>query len=83
MLAYTPGGFILPYLLGLSGRVFPRFHVKQGFVFFAVYFVAMILPVPGIATFAALPYLLISVWHGYQAYQGKLYGFNWMKFIHR
>lgn len=27
--AYIPGGFILPYLLGLSEKPFVLFHVKQ------------------------------------------------------
>ena len=67
-LMYFPGGFILPYLLGLGHHPFVLFHLKQGFFLFSLYVIAWILPIPGVGTFAALPYLILVVLHAYKAY---------------
>ncbi|MDD2745615.1 MAG: hypothetical protein PHU93_03705 [Candidatus Gracilibacteria bacterium] len=81
MVAYFPGGFILPYLLGLSGEPFALFHVKQGFVMFSLMLLIAIFPIGGSSGFAFFLYMVFGSWHAYKAYQGEEYQMGWVKSI--
>jgi len=69
-IAYVPLGFLVPILLEKKSE-FVGFHVQQGIILFAVWFVLLFIPVIGsIATFA---YIIAIMFCGAQAYGGEKY----------
>lgn len=69
-IAYVPLGFLVPILLEKKSE-FVQFHIRQGIILFAVWFLLLFIPVIGsIATFA---YIIVIMVCGAQAYGGEKY----------